>query len=186
MNTNNRYEVIFDTPQKGAYLRITTTGTVMIRDIHYRDDVTGWKSFRPLSIQIEGMDATLPVTISSGVSTLVLTGQPFDGTKLHILGYNLFHIERVEIFDNDPDGDVRSGCVNVVAGLNTIGFRKVSSTDYNITQCDLFLTVDGHIGQKSIAIPQVPPLNDSRTVTSFNVDCDDNGKLYYRIDPHAI
>ena len=166
--------------QVSKFARLVTAGNVTIGAMfHEPNDVV--TPFHPLKIEINGTLKTLPLTLPAGKHIIQYIGAPIEGKGLLLTGHNMGNVESLEIFEVDPDNDIRSGSTAVIQGINTITFRRVDSIKYNIP-CYI-MNADG-IKSETSAVPVIPPFPDSRTKTSVNVDCAEAGTLYWTITPH--
>jgi len=70
----------------------------------------------------------------------------------------------------------RAGTEEVTSGIHTVTFPEVSTTDY--MPFAIVLTAEGNM---SVPVLQIPPLTDSRETTSFDLDIQEDGTLYWVI-----
>ncbi len=178
--TSSYYKLTSDIEQSARFIRLTCIDTIVIVSMYNSKDET-IKPFHPLKIEIDGTTTLLSTTLQAGTHIIQFLGEAIEGKVLLLTGANFEAITALEIHNSDPDSNVRSGSTAVIQGINTIPFRRVDAVTYNIS-CYL-MNGDGMKSETS-AIPRIPPFTDSRTKTSFDVDCAEAGTLYWNITPH--
>ncbi len=178
--TGTEYTIDLPDIVRAEYLTLVLSEAMSLKDILYSDDATGLKSFRPLHLESDGVEVHLPLVLSAGVNQLRFTGMVFEGNSITLLGSNLYAIEDVRFSGTNPDNGIRSGVVDGVPGPNTIEFRSTGTTEY-LVHVNGVLTVAGHEGEQCVCVPDF----DSRTETSVVINCDDNCKLYWKVEPYV-
>lgn len=61
------------------------------------DPGDGYRPFHPLLVKVDGTEQALPLSLSSGLHSLELIGEPFDGYGLLLVGHGLHNVTDVSV-----------------------------------------------------------------------------------------